>query len=144
MKTIRTWVYAILEYQDKIITIQKTRWPFNGMLDMPWGKIEHYEKHLDGLKREIFEETGIWEENFEIIELVWVDEEFVEHIWEWQEKQEHILAIIYRVKIVWENINLDFIEQNGDAWGLVLIEKNDKIHKKTPILERVLEKIFFK
>jgi 8-oxo-dGTP pyrophosphatase MutT (NUDIX family) len=29
------------------------------MLDMPGGKIEHYEKHLDGLKREIFEETGI-------------------------------------------------------------------------------------
>jgi len=44
--------------------------------------------------------------------LLTVEEDFVKHIWEREEKDEHIIAIIYEVNIISENLNLDFIE-NG-------------------------------
>lgn len=141
MKTIRTWVYAILKYKENIVVILKKRWPFTGLYDLPWGKIEHWENHIFSLKRELEEEIWLHENDFEIKRLLTVEEDFVKHIWEWEEKVEHIIAIIYEVNIISENLNLDFIENGWDSAGLKLISINDLNFPKTNILQKALDKI---
>ena len=59
MKTIRTWIYAILKYKENIVVILKKRWPFTGLYDLPGGKIEHWENHISALKRELEEEAQL-------------------------------------------------------------------------------------
>lgn len=141
MKTIRTWVYAILKYKENIVVILKKRWPFTGLYDLPWGKIEHWENHIFSLKRELEEEIWLNENDFQIKRLLTVEEDFVQHIWEWEEKDEHIIAIIYEVEITKENLNLDFIENWRDSAWLKLISINDTNEPKTNILKKSLEKI---
>lgn len=141
MKTIRTWVYAILKYKENIVVILKKRWPFTGLYDLPWGKIEHWENHIFSLKRELEEEIWLHENDFEIKRLLTVEEDFVKHIWEWEEKVEHIIAIIYEVNIISENLNLDFIENGWDSAGLKLTSINDLNFPKTNILQKALDKI---
>lgn len=141
MKTIRTWVYAILKYKENIVVILKKRWPFTGLYDLPWGKIEHWENHIFSLKRELEEEIWLHENDFEIKRLLTVEEDFVKHIWEWEEKVEHIIAIIYEVNIISENLNLNFIENGWDSAGLKLISINDLNFPKTNILQKALDKI---
>ena len=70
-----------------------------------------------------------------------VEEDFVKHIWEWEEKYEHIIAIIYEVNIISENLNLNFIENGWDSAGLKLISINDLNFSKTNILQKALDKI---
>ena len=66
MKTIRTWVYAILKYKENIVVILKKRWPFTGLYDLPGGKIEHWENHIFSLKRELEEEIWLHENDYEV------------------------------------------------------------------------------
>ncbi len=141
MKTIRTGVYALLKYQDKIIVIKKWRWPFKWLYDLPWWKIEHGEKNLDSLKREIIEEIGLKKSDFEVEKLLTVEEDFVQHIWKTEEKEEHIIAIVYVVNIISQNINLDFIEEGWDANWLKFIDFKDIKTPKTNILQKVLKKV---
>ena len=137
-KTIRTWVYSLLKLKNKILVIKKWRWPFKWLYDLPWGKIEHSEENIVSLKREIREEVWIKNEDFEIKKLFLVVEDFVKHIWKWEEKDEHIIAIVYLVEILNDNIDLNCIEENGDAKWLKLIELNDEKIPKTNILKKVL------
>lgn len=141
MKTIRTWVYAILKYKENIVVILKKRWPFTGLYDLPWWKIEHWESHIFSLKRELEEEVWLLEKDFEIKRLLTVEEDFVKHIWEWEERDEHIIAIVYEVNIITENLNLNFIENGWDSAGLRLISVNDINFPKTNILQKVLNKM---
>lgn len=141
MKTIRTWVYAILKYREKIVVIEKKRGPFTEFYDLPGGKIEHWENHIFSLKRELEEEVWLLEKDFEIKRLLTVEEDFVKHIWEWEERDEHIIAIVYEVNIITENLNLNFIENGWDSAGLRLISVNDINFPKTNILQKVLNKM---
>ena len=86
MKTTRIWVYASLKYKENIVVILKKRWPFTGMYDLPWGKIEHWENHILSLKRELEEEIWLLEKDFEIKKILTVEEDFVKHVWEWKKK----------------------------------------------------------
>ena len=141
MKTIRIWIYAILKYKENIVVILKKRWPFTRLYDLPGGKIEHWENHIFSLKRELEEEIWLFEKDFEIKRLLTVEEDFVKHIWEWEEKDEHIIAIIYEVNIISENLNLNFIENGWDSAGLKLISINNLNFLKTNILQKALDKI---
>lgn len=138
MKTIRTWVYALLKYNEDIIVIKKKRWPFSWLYDLPGGKIEHFENHILSLKREIKEEVWLDENEFEIEKILAVKEDFVNHIWEWKEKEEHIIAIVYEVKVLVKKINLNFIENWWDSAWLKIISIKDKILPKTNILKEII------
>lgn len=141
MKTIRTWIYAILKYREKIVVIEKKRGPFTGFYDLPGGKIEHWENHIFSLKRELEEEVWLLEKDFEIKKLITVEEDFVKHIWEWEEKDEHIITIVYEVNIITENLN--FIENGWDSAWLKLIFPDDKNLPKTNILQKVLKNNYY-
>ncbi|PZM83596.1 hypothetical protein DLH72_03565 [Candidatus Gracilibacteria bacterium] len=139
MKTIRTGVYALLKYKENIVVILKKRGPFTGLYDLPGGKIEHGENSIFSLKRELEEEIGLSEKDFEIKKLLTVEEDFVKHIWEGKEKDEHIIAIVYEVEILKKNLDFDFIEKGGDSAGIKLISINDINFPKTNILNKVLK-----
>lgn len=111
------------------------------MYDLPGGKIEHWENHIFSLKRELEEEIWLLENDFEIKKLLTVEEDFVKHIWEWEEKDEHIIAIVYEVNIITENLNLNFIENWWDSSGLKLVSINEIHFAKTNILQKVLNKL---
>ena len=60
-------VYGIIEKEDKILLIKKTRGPYLGMYCLPGGRIENSETELQALKREILEETGIEISNVKLV-----------------------------------------------------------------------------
>ena len=130
-----------MKNKENIFVILKKRWHITGLYDLPGGKIEHWENHIFSLKRELEEEIWLFEKDFEIKRLLTVEEDFVKHIWEWEEKYEHIIAIIYEVNIISENLNLNFIENGWDSAGLKLISINDLNFQKTNILQKALDKI---
>ncbi len=140
MKTIRTWAYAILKYKDNIVVIKKWRWPFTWLYDLPWWKIEHGEKNIESLEREIIEEVWLKKSDFHIEKILTVEEDFVQHVWQWEEKDEHIIAIVYLVNIIKDDFNMNYIEKWWDANGLKLIEINDNETPKTNILKKAIEK----
>lgn len=139
-KSIRTWVYALLKLNNKILVIKKWRWPFKGLYDLPWGKIEHWEKNLFSLEREIIEETWLLKNDFKIEKLLSIEEDFINHIWKWEEKDEHIIAIIYIVKILNNSFNINFVEKWWDSNWLKLIDIGDKNLPKTNILKKAISK----
>lgn len=136
MKNIRTWIYALLEYKNQFILIKKSRGPFRGLYDLPGGKIEHWERHIATLLREIHEEVWIKKDVISIEGLYDIWECFVSHIWQWQEKDEHIIAIIYKVKIIWEDLDVNFIENWWDAEWFVLVNKKSCEYPVTPIAKK--------
>ena len=107
-KTIRTWVYALLKYKNKIVVIKKWRWPFTWLYDLPGWKIEHGENNIDSLKREIIEEVWLSEWDFKIDKILTVEEDFVQYNWKWQEKDEHIGT---SAKYHRKNKNLYFLDK---------------------------------
>ena len=139
MKTIRIWVYGLLKYEWKIVTILKWRWPFKWLYDLPWWKIEHWEDNVSSLKRELLEELWLFEKDYKIINLLTVEEDFIKHIWEGEEKDEHIIAIVYEINIIKKDFNLGFIEEFWDANWIKLIDRGDNTLWKTSILKKVLE-----
>lgn len=138
MKSIRTWVYGLMYMEDKILVIKKWRWPFIWLYDLPGWKIEHREKNIESLKREISEETWLFEVDFEIKKLFTIQETFVEHIWEWEQKDQHLIFIIYLVEILKKDINLDFLDIDWDAKWLKFIDIYDTTTPKTDALEKAL------
>jgi 8-oxo-dGTP diphosphatase len=52
-------VYALAIKEDKVLLIKKARGPYTGKWDLPGGGLEFGEKPLDGLSREVLEETGL-------------------------------------------------------------------------------------
>ncbi len=139
-KQMRPWVYALMYKDDQILVVKKWRWPFTGMYDLPWGKIEHYEKHIDWLKREIFEETGLMENEFEIKKLLTVEETFATHVWQKNERQDHIIWIVYLVQIITQKIHFDHKDDYWDARGSKLIDMDDENIQKTHILQQAILK----
>ena len=142
IKKIRTGVYALLKFKNNIVVIKKWRWPFKWLYDLPWWKIEHWEKNIDSLKREIIEEVWLNKSDFKINKILSVEEDFVKHVWRWESYDEHIIAIVYLAEIIKEDFNLDYIENWWDADWLKLIKINDVEVWKTNILKKFLNRNF--
>jgi ADP-ribose pyrophosphatase YjhB (NUDIX family) len=52
-------IYAVLEKEQRILLVKKSRGPYRGMWDLPGGRPIHGETLLQTLQREVKEETGI-------------------------------------------------------------------------------------
>ncbi len=58
-KILHVGIYGILNVDDKILVVKKSRGPYKNLFDLPGGKPYHGENLLDALKREFLEETNI-------------------------------------------------------------------------------------
>lgn len=52
-------IYAIIEKEQSILLVKKSRGPYQGMWDLPGGRPCHGETILQTIQREVKEETGI-------------------------------------------------------------------------------------
>lgn len=59
-------IYSVILNDNNILLIKKSRGPYKGKFDLPSGKLEHGEALLDGLAREINEETGLTAKSFKL------------------------------------------------------------------------------
>jgi 8-oxo-dGTP pyrophosphatase MutT (NUDIX family) len=59
-------VYGVLQKNDRLLLILKTRGPYKGKLDLPGGGIEHGEGIEKALQRELKEEIGFYPSNDQI------------------------------------------------------------------------------
>lgn len=58
-KHLHIGIYGLIEKDDSILVIRKSRGPYKGLFDLPGGRPSDGEPLLDALSREIEEETGI-------------------------------------------------------------------------------------
>ncbi|HRW58515.1 MAG TPA: NUDIX domain-containing protein [Chlamydiales bacterium] len=56
---IHKGVYGVIQKEDKVLLVEKSRGPYLGLMDLPGGRKEGKESDSDTLIREIREETGI-------------------------------------------------------------------------------------
>lgn len=59
-KIFHLGIYGVIEKQNYILLVKKTRGPYKGLWDLPGGRPEFGESIFETLKREIHEETGIF------------------------------------------------------------------------------------
>jgi 8-oxo-dGTP diphosphatase len=112
-----TGVYALAVLQNKVLLIQKARGPYTGKWDLPGGSLEFGEEPLDGLKREVMEETGLIVKKADLLEVL-------SHVVTYEslsgeQREMHHLGIIYKVELDLSNAlktEADGEDSNGARW----------------------------
>lgn len=101
-------VYALIIDNNSILLIKKTRGPYTGKLDLPGGSLEFGEKPLEGLARELKEETGLSIKNQKLVD-------FLTHTVIYKDNNKEIqmyhLGIIYEVEVS----STDTLKSTGDG-----------------------------
>lgn len=130
-------IYGCIEYENSLLVIHKARGPYKGLFDLPGGRPLHGEPLLDGLSREIEEETGMKTQSYSFFGnfsylVPYRDEEGIQ-------KELYHIALIYRVHDVHlSSINHAIIAEdvNGSLW----VNRNS-LRKEdcSPLLWSVLE-----
>lgn len=99
----------------KILLIKKARGAYTGKLDLPGGSIEHGEKPIETLRRELMEETNCEIKNIKLIDansavVNWLHHEEMESM--------HHIGIIYEAEVINRDIKLDADGQDslGACW----------------------------
>lgn len=117
-------IYAIIEKEQHILLVKKSRGPYRGMWDLPGGRPAHGETIPQTLQREVREETGI-----ELIDIVLhTNQAFVV---EYKEDEEaislHHTCLIYKAT---EFDSSQFQENiaEEDVAGCSWIEKSQLTH----------------
>lgn len=108
-------VYGLVINNDKVLLVKKARGAYTGKYDLPGGSIEHGEKPIETLKRELMEETGTEVKNVRLIDANSVVVEWMHH--EEMESMHHI-GIIYEVEIEEGTIkeDADGLDSLGAVW----------------------------
>ncbi len=120
-------VYGVVVKGDKVLLIKKSRGAYTLKYDLPGGSIEHGEKPIDTLKREILEETGMKVKNCKIIDANSVVVDWDNPYLNVTEHMHHI-GIIYDVEVEDGDIksDADGLDSLGAVWcPLNDIEKDD-------------------
>ena len=108
-------VYGLVINNDKVLLVKKARGAYTDKCDLPGGSIEHGEKPIETLKRELMEETGTKVKNVRLMDANSVVVEWMHH--EEMESMHHI-GIIYEVEIEEGTIkeDADGLDSLGAVW----------------------------
>ena len=120
-------VYGVIVSDDKILLVKKSRGAYTGQYDLPGGSLEHGEKPVETLKREIMEEVGVRVKNYKIMDANSVVVDWNNPYINDGEHMHHI-GIIYEVEIEDGDIKTDAdgLDSLGAVWYPVSkIKKED-------------------
>lgn len=127
-------VYAFIVMNDSVLLIKKARGPYIGKLDLPGGSLEFGEKPLEGLARELKEETGLAIKNQKLLD-------FLSHTVIYKDNNEDLqmyhLGIIYEVEIS----STDTLKSTGDGQdsnGAVWVTIADINHENLSPFAKIL------
>lgn len=136
-KHLHLGIYGVIEQNDRILVIRKSRGPYIGLFDLPGGRPSHGEPLLEALTREIKEETGIeavsysFYDNFSFL-VPYQDSEG-------NQKELYHIALTYRVDTMnVTRFNPSIIEEdaNGSLW---INWRSIRAEECTPLLKTILE-----
>jgi len=129
-------VYGVLEEDNKVLLIKKSRGPHKGKWDLPGGTIEFGEEPYEALKREFLEETGISE-----IEATIRSAKSYTIIYFFKEnelEEMHHIGIIYTVKVINHQYDLKIHGDYEDSLGAEWISINDLANiETTPFVKEI-------
>ena len=136
-KILHVGIYALVEQDDSILVIRKSRGPYKGLFDLPGGRPSHGEGLLDALKREIEEETGIKAQSYSFLGNFSYLVPYQDN--EGCQKELYHIALTYRVKDADLNsFNNSIVAEdvNGSLWvHRHRLRKEDS----SPLLRSILE-----
>jgi 8-oxo-dGTP diphosphatase len=110
-------VYALTINDDCVLLIKKARGPYVGKWDLPGGGLEFGENALEGLSREVFEETGLTIQEKKLIGVL--SHTVVYKTVTNEEKEMYHLGIIYKTTLdLSKNLKTDTDGQDsgGASW----------------------------
>lgn len=134
-------VYGVITKNNKILLIKKSRGPYEGKLDLPGGKIECGEDLLQGLAREVHEETGltIYKEKVTLID------NFTHNV-SFSTEQESILmhhiGLIYNIS-QWEGVlktSIEFEDVKGVDFYALQTLTTDEL---SPFADVIVKKLLY-
>jgi 8-oxo-dGTP diphosphatase len=136
-KNLHIGIYGLIEQDDDILVIRKSRGPYKGLFDLPGGRPSHGEPILEALTREIKEETGIEGGNYSFFGnfsflVSYKDSDDIQ-------KELYHIALTYRVKnIEVKSFNPNIIDEdvNGSLW---IKRHNLSKQESSPLLRSILE-----
>ncbi len=134
-------VYGLVEKGNKILMIKKSRGPYEGMYDLPGGRMEEGEKIEDALQREFMEEVDCKIEEMSLIGEI-EDSLMYQHPRLAETNFQHS-GTYYSVSLL-EDSKIKNTPDGHDSLGAEWIDlediKNDKV-KIPNIIKKVLSKI---
>ena len=120
-------VYALAIKDDSVLLIKKARGPYIGKWDLPGGSLEFGEKPLDGLSREMLEETGLTAQKSSLLNVL--SHTVVYELANGEKEEMYHLGIIYKVILNNpENLKTDADgeDSQGASWiKLTKFNQND-------------------
>lgn len=115
-KLLHIGVYGLIEKDNLILVIRKSRGPYKGLFDLPGGRPLHGEDLMDALSREIREETGLITKSYTLFG----NFSYLVSYQDAKGKVEmHHIALTYRVNNVdFTNFNDSIVNEdvNGSLW----------------------------
>lgn len=128
-------VYAFIVRDDSVLLIKKARGPYTGKLDLPGGSLEFGEKPLEGLVRELKEETGLSIKNQKLLD-------FLSHTVIYQNNNEDVemyhLGIIYQVEINDDEGVLKSTSDGEDSNGAIWVKISEINHENLSPFAKIL------
>lgn len=128
-------VYAFIVKDDSVLLIKKARGPYTGKLDLPGGSLEFGEKPLEGLVRELKEETGLSIKNQNLLD-------FLSHTVIYQNNNEDVemyhLGVIYQVEINNDEGVLKSTSDGEDSNGAIWVKISEINHENLSPFAKIL------
>ena len=115
-------VYALAVKDDSVLLIKKARGPYTGKWDLPGGSLEFGEKPLEGLSREVLEETGLSVQKCNLLNIL--SHTVVYESANGEKEKMYHLGAIYKVVL----INLEHLKTEADgedSQGAVWVKLSD-------------------
>ena len=115
-------VYALAIKGDSVLLIKKARGPYTGKWDLPGGSLEFGEKPLDGLAREVLEETGLSINESKLLDVL--SHTVAYELANGEKEEMYHLGAIYKVSL--KNLEYLKVEADGeDSQGASWIKLDD-------------------